>query len=221
MTNVEAATGAQDPEQLADARQNASLTIRTLDRIVSLQDYEDFARAFAGVAKSQAIWLRSGNQRGVFVTVAGQDASQIPEDSDTYKHLVAALHSYGNPFVPVRLAPYRSVLFHTALNLNIDPAYQPGLVQPSVIAALRAAFAFDARGFGQSVALSEVYAVVQTVPGVLATEVTQLFRSDALRGAQPETLLVAAVPSAGSLEDASPAELLTLDPGPITLGVLT
>ena len=44
--------GAQDGERMANARSNANLTMYTLDRVVSLQDYEDFARAFAGI-KSQ------------------------------------------------------------------------------------------------------------------------------------------------------------------------
>jgi hypothetical protein len=54
-------TGAADPESPDDARRNAPLTVLTLDRIVSLQDYEDFARAFAGVGKSKAtrVWRAS------------------------------------------------------------------------------------------------------------------------------------------------------------------
>ena len=43
----------------------------TLGRIVSLEDYEDFARAFAGIEKALATWMWSGEKRGVFVTVAG------------------------------------------------------------------------------------------------------------------------------------------------------
>src|SRR5262249_37618403 len=39
--------GAADPEQLAQARDNAPLTVLTLGRVVSLKDYEDFARAFS------------------------------------------------------------------------------------------------------------------------------------------------------------------------------
>ncbi|MCQ6513323.1 hypothetical protein NPN18_26520, partial [Vibrio parahaemolyticus] len=45
VTNPLAAEGAQDLERLADARRNAPLAVLTLGRVVSLQDYEDFARA--------------------------------------------------------------------------------------------------------------------------------------------------------------------------------
>jgi hypothetical protein len=54
LANPEEATGAQDRESLDDARTNAPLTVLTLDRTVSLQDYEDFSRAFAGIAKALA-----------------------------------------------------------------------------------------------------------------------------------------------------------------------
>ena len=52
VVNPEDAEGAEDPESRDDARKNAPTTVLTLDRAVSLQDYEDFARTFAGVAKA-------------------------------------------------------------------------------------------------------------------------------------------------------------------------
>jgi predicted phage baseplate assembly protein len=73
VTNPLDATGAADPESGDDIRQNAPLTLRTLDRIVSLQDYEDFARAFSGITKALATWTWNGQQQGVLITVAGPD----------------------------------------------------------------------------------------------------------------------------------------------------
>ena len=85
------ASGATDPEQRDDIRRNAALTILTLDRIVSLQDYEDFARAFAGIAKALATWSWIGQTRGVFVTVAGPTAPQLADTGQTYINLLAAM----------------------------------------------------------------------------------------------------------------------------------
>src|SRR5262249_13220040 len=82
-TNASPATGGQDPEQLGSARRNAPLRVLTLDRAVSISDYADFSRAFAGIAKAYAIWIDDGRARGVYVTVAGADGSEIPEGSDT------------------------------------------------------------------------------------------------------------------------------------------
>ena len=83
VTNPLAASGAAGAETLEEIRGNAALTILTLDRIVSLQDYEDFARAFAGVAKALATWSWIGSTRGVFVTVGGVDGAALPPESRT------------------------------------------------------------------------------------------------------------------------------------------
>ena len=48
VTNPIAAGGAEGPEQLADARRNAPLTVLTFERVVSLLDYENYARAYPG-----------------------------------------------------------------------------------------------------------------------------------------------------------------------------
>ena len=73
LTNQLIARGnvAADPESRDDARHNAPLTVLALDRIVSLQDYEDFAGAFSGIGKALATWTWDGERRAVFVTVAG------------------------------------------------------------------------------------------------------------------------------------------------------
>src|SRR6185295_6720744 len=56
VTNPTPPTGAEDPEKLDQARENAPLTVLTLERIVSLPDFEDFSRAFGGIGKAQATW---------------------------------------------------------------------------------------------------------------------------------------------------------------------
>jgi hypothetical protein len=65
VTNPVAASGAEDPETLTGARAAAPLTVRTLDRIVSLDDYADFARNFAGVGKATANAVWDGRGRRV------------------------------------------------------------------------------------------------------------------------------------------------------------
>ena len=59
VSNPASASGGMDPDTADDARQSAPLHLRTLERVVSLQDYEDFARAFAGVARALATWTWS------------------------------------------------------------------------------------------------------------------------------------------------------------------
>jgi hypothetical protein len=220
VVNPEDATGAQDRESLDDAKTNAPLTVLTLDRTVSLQDYEDFSRSFAGIAKALATWTWDGQTKRVFITVAGPDGAEIKQDSDTYMNLLTALQQAGDPFVSLRVKSYRPAYFRFAGKVKIDPDYQSDVALAAVEAALREQFSFDVRAFGQPVFLSEVIAAVQAVPGMIAVDVNKLYRTSTastlqkrLLAAQPETL------ADGSL---AAAELLTLDAEPLDgLGVMS
>jgi predicted phage baseplate assembly protein len=220
VTNPQDASGGADPEALDNARQNASLTVLTLDRIVSLEDYENFARAFAGVGKALATWTWSGQSRGVFVTVAGPGGAAIDPSAVTFVNLLGAMQRFGDPFVPLRLAPYRNALFQLSARLTLasDRVAAPQPVLDAAASALRSAFSFHARSFGQPVHLSEVMAVIQGVAGIVAVDIDLLFRSDAAPAL--DAFLPSAAPQPGTGNGTAAAELLTLDPRPIALGLV-
>jgi predicted phage baseplate assembly protein len=221
VTNPQDAQGGEDPESLDGARANASLTVLTLDRIVSLEDYENFARAFAGIAKALATWTWSGQLRGVLVTVGGPGGAAVDPNGPTYSNLLAAMQRFGDPHVPVSLAAYRKALFQVSARLAPAPdrLAEPEPVLDAAEAALRQTFSFAARSFGQPVTLSEVMAVLQDVAGVQAVEVDALYRF----GEAPilNSFLPAAVPQPGMNLNQTTAELLTLDPRPVDLGLIT
>ena len=87
VVNPEAAQGAEDPESRDEARTNAPLAVLTLERAVSLQDYEDFARTFSGIAKAQAVWVWDGRKRSIFLTVAGPAGEALAEDGSVITKL--------------------------------------------------------------------------------------------------------------------------------------
>ena len=218
VTNPQGAQGSEDRESLDNARTNAALTVLTLDRIVSLEDYQNFAQAFAGIAKALATWTWNGQIRGVFVTVAGPDGAVVDSAGSTYANLLAAMRRFGDPHVPIAVASYRKALFQISAKLVLTPdrLAEPQPVLDAAEEALRQTFSFAARSFGQPVALSEVMAVLQNVSGVKAVEVDALFRF----GDEPglNSLLPAASPLPGLNADSAAAELLTLDPRPLDLG---
>ena len=113
VTNPFDATGAADPETLDRAREHAPLTVLTFERIVSLQDFEDFAAAFAGVGKAQATWLWDGESRLVQLTVAADNGDPLSSSSLTYQNLTEAIRASGDPprarsRRPVRAADVRT-----------------------------------------------------------------------------------------------------------------
>lgn len=217
VTNPQMTGGAQDREMLADARRNATLTIYTLGRIVSLQDYEDFARAFAGISKSLATWTWRGQKRSVHITVAGYNGAAVAPGSDLYNNLLKAIKDAGIPDVPVTLDTYTPRFFRVTASISIHPDYLPDQVMPTVEAKLRAHFSFSERAFGQGVAFSEVVSVIQNVEGVTAVDMDELYRSDAYP--RLANLLGASIPRPGAVTP-FPAELLTLDSRPLLLKLM-
>jgi predicted phage baseplate assembly protein len=217
--NPLAPSGGADAENLDDARGNAPLTVLTLDRVVSLQDYADFARAFAGIKKALATWTWNGQRRGVFLTVAGPNGAAIPANGDTCINLLAALRDRGDPFVALDLKTYRQATFTLTARVKVDAAYLGEKVRAAVKQALLDEFSFDQRGFGQPVALSEVYAVMQNVEGVAAVDVNALQRGDGEGGSGLQKPLPVALPALGTAEVLA-AELLTIDPAGINLSPL-
>jgi predicted phage baseplate assembly protein len=214
--NPQAATGAADPENLNDARRNATLTIMTLGRVVSLEDYQDFARAFGGIDKALATWTWSGQQRIVLLTVAGVDGATVASDSALYKNLLAAISLYSEPFVHLLLQSYEPLFFRVGGTVTVDPDFLLSDVQTGVEIALRTTFVFAARDFGQPVHLSEVIATIQNVRGVLDVDLTQFYRSDL--PVELATHISAAVPRPGK-DELFAAQLLTLDSRPLDLEV--
>ena len=217
VTNPLPSAGAADSEQLADARTNAPLTVLTLDRVVSLQDYEDFARAFSGIGKSLATWTWFGEKRGIFVTVAGSDGAEVLDGSDLQTKLLGAMRQFGDPLVPLVVKSYQPRFFKITATIKVAPDFLPDIVLTSVEQKLRDTYSFNARAMGQPVHLSEVIGVMRNIAGVVAVDVQEFYRSD--QSASKEVHIPAAFPQQGNTTT-DPAELLILDPRPVKLGVM-
>ena len=155
------ASGGADRETRDQARRNAPLAVMSLDRLVSIQDFADFARTFAGVSKA----IATQSHGRVQVTIAGADGIPINETSSLFRNLEAAFGKFGDPQQPMQLAVYQPLLLVIQAKVAILPAYQFETVAPKIRAALLAAFAFDNRDLGQDVLRSEILATMQNVEG--------------------------------------------------------
>lgn len=174
--NPEAATGGEDPEQEAQAKENAPVTVRTLERVVSVRDYQDFARSFAGIDKAHAIWIEYGPARGVFITVAGVNGAPVANDGKTCTDLQAALHRYGDPLMPIRLESFRDGRFQLRVAVKVAEDSQGELVLAAVRNRLLRAYSFPQRDFGQVVSVDEIAGLVHGVAGVETIRITKLQR---------------------------------------------
>ena len=240
VSNPVAAQGGTDAEPVGQARRTMPLGTRTLGRVVSLLDYEDFAMAFAGIAKAQAQVLQLAGGPTITITLAGSAGTPLSDSSPVLNNLWRALKANGDPHVNVLLLSYRAVSFRLGLKVKRDPAFELKPLLAAVEAALRAHFAFDARALGQAVMQSDVIAVAHSVPGVIAIDldflyvpstgttvpsrltrlldfrlpVRESFAAARIRTPKPLQARLLAARMRGSGGVASPAELLTLAPGP-------
>ena len=209
VSNPLPAAGGVNADSATHARRNMPLGVRTLGRVVSVQDYEDYALAFTGIAKAQATVLNTRAGRTVFITVAGDDGVQPPDS--TLSKLLSTLKQNGDPLVHCETKAYNKATFHLALRIKCDPDHDSKKVLADVETALRAAFSFDARDFGQVVSRSEIIAVAQEVAGVLGVDLDRFYRGTTIA-------LKPRLTPAGAMIDAQgngvAAETLLLDTGP-------
>jgi predicted phage baseplate assembly protein len=214
VTNPLPASGAADPEKLANARTNAPLTVLTLERIVSLQDFEDFARAFAGIGKAQAIALWVGETTIVHLTVADDDGDPVPKD--VCQKLHRAIDNARDPVAEVQIDNYALLTFNVKASVLFDARYLDTAVQAEIEQALLEAFSFERRAFGQPVTAAELLSVMHQVDGVIAVDLDALSSEEASPSAEPAAVLPARTARRENGQ-ILPAQLVLINPAGITL----
>ena len=160
------ASGGADRENRDQARENAPLAVMSLDRLVSVQDYADFSRTFAGIGKAAARKLSNGRRQLIYLTIAGADDAPIDESSDLFQNLRAALRQFGASDLPVQIALRELVTLVLSAAIRLAPDYQWEPVVTAVRTMLLDRFGFQKRALGQPALLSEIIAAIQAVEGV-------------------------------------------------------
>jgi len=166
VSNPLRASGGADADTLVQARVNAPIAVTALDRLVSVQDYADFACNFAGVGKAASIKLPGPGGDFVHLTIAGVDDAPIDTTSDLYLNLNEALHDFGDPHLPIRIDVRVALSLVIQASVALLPDYLWSDVQPRIQAVLYARFGFQARSFGQPVFASEIITAIHSVRGV-------------------------------------------------------
>jgi hypothetical protein len=226
VTNPRAASGADDPESVDNARDNAPLTVLTLDRIVSLQDFEDFARAFAGIGKAQAVSMWNGETELVHITVADADGNEVGSTSDLYKNLQDAINGARDPLRSVEIGNFQPRYFDVNAKVLIDPAYEWEDMKSEIESALVDRFSFKGRAFGQPVTAAEVVNIIHDIEGIVAVDLEKLYVVDE-NGEPLGALMSSLLPARAARPNPKraganpqkflPAELLLINESGITL----
>jgi hypothetical protein len=202
VTNPLPSFGGADPEGVDQIRTHAPASLRTFGRAVSAADYAALALSYPGVAKAGAAWLlRDPDTLAALprpyirLVVATADRVPLAQQATFARALRQFLNARRDPNVPLRLGDFTPVYIDVAVAVDVEDRSPREATLAGVRAALGPAtdpggapgfFAFERLGFGQSIHLSAVYAVIQAVPGVRGALVQTLRRPD--QDADPATV---------------------------------
>lgn len=185
VANLTPVAGGAEPAGQEEIRSQATRWIRTFDRAVSVSDLADLALLMPGVARSAARW----DGVGAVVVVATATGSPPPA-MDAVREFLDARRDVT---VPLSLPDPQARELTISVELEPDPAYFVEAVKDSIRNALHGddeddpgLFTFAARGLGQPAYLSEVYARLEALPGVVGVRITKFeSRGEALADVVP------------------------------------
>ncbi|MFE9018092.1 hypothetical protein ACFYNL_05890 [Streptomyces sp. NPDC007808] len=203
-------------EEIEDMRRNASLRLRTLDRVVSVRDHEDFARGFAGVGNARADVVWDGQRRVVVVSLTGTDGADAGEG--LIDALGTALAAVRNPGAPLVLLRGQVLPFGVRVGIHADHAFERDAVSEAVTAALARDFGAARHAFAAPVTAAAVLLSVRTVPGVIACTMPRLRRLPVVAGTSEGEVLTAA--PALYEKGMRAAELLSVEPDAVETEVM-
>jgi hypothetical protein len=218
VTNPLNTSGAEDPESLDEVRWNAPRTVLTMDRIVSLLDYKNFAQGFAGVGKATSYMVTIGGDNVVLVAVSGEEGEEL--DVDHRKTLVGAIELYKDPAARFTVRSFLPRAFNVEAKIIVSGDREFDDVKVAVEDALKEAFSFESRNFGQAVTISEVISVIQGVEGVEAVDIEYLYEHTEEDGGGPTVKKKDGMIRAAGKEDADGVmipSLLLINEDEITL----
>ncbi len=173
--NPAASQGAAEPDEVERARLNAPQRIQTLDRVVSVADFEDFARGYTGVGQACADLVWDGRAETVVLSV--MDAAGRPGSATLLEGLRGALDGACEFRAPHVVLAGEAVDAMARLSLSVDPHYQPGTVVGEVEAGLLQRFGMLEPGI--PMISSSLLVVAAETPGVISATMPVLSRADA------------------------------------------
>lgn len=160
-------------ESVVGARDLAPRLYRAQNRAVTADDYVELALRAPGVGKARAVAL---NWNDVLLYVAPSGRVEQPSEL-LRRDLLAAFEASRMATSVLRvLGPEPADIFLKAV-IRAEPFFLQEDVRAAVTGATAGLIAFDVIDFGQSIFLSRVYDVLQSLPQVASLTVTQFSRT--------------------------------------------
>jgi hypothetical protein len=188
VVNVVAATGGSDPESTDSIRINTPISIRAINRAVTLDDYASLAVQVSGVAKAKAI---ANVYNNVTLYVAPFGDFGVEEDNVTpttvFNNLSTDIQLFFTnkmpPTTTLTLQPPSYVEVTLEIDVQVLDQYKQATVQLGVQNVLSNLLAYENVTFADRISLQDVLTEVSQVSGVAYATVTSLNRSKLITAA--------------------------------------
>ena len=178
------AQGGERPETMEEVRQYAPEAFRTQERAVTTGDYENFAlKCDSDIQKAAATYRWTGSWKTVFLTADRFGGDDI--DAEFEDDLRACLEKYRMAGVDLEVDGPIYVSLGIEMTVCVKPNYFASDVKRSLLQIFstnllpngqKGVFHPDNFSFGQTVYLSQIYAVAQAVDGVDSLQITKFGR---------------------------------------------
>ncbi|HJR08375.1 MAG TPA: hypothetical protein VJ842_14030 [Pyrinomonadaceae bacterium] len=182
------ASGGSEPEDGENAREAAPGKIQSLDRLVSLKDFESETLAISGVARATAAWQLEEHIPTVVLTVL-MNTGRDQEIEQVRKVLADYDRCRGPQRFPILLKQGKRQHAAVSIDFSYDPTFRKELVEEAIRRALGThdgkiggkeqsppgLFSLRNRRFGQREYLTTIAGVVQNVEGVVWVKVAALY----------------------------------------------
>lgn len=186
VTNQNAAFGGADPESTDSIRINAPISVRALNRAVSLKDYSELVLQVSGVAKSIS---RADVYTSVTIYVAPFGDRGVESDNVTptslFNSLSATIAEYMIDKAPanttITLQPPSYVGVTLFINITVLPQYKQSLVKTAAESVVYELFDFDNVVFSDRITLQDIMTVLSSVSGVAYAQVPLMVRTDSIQ----------------------------------------
>jgi len=169
VTNLNEASGGADFESLESLKVKVPLSIRTLKRAVTKEDYEDIAIQASGVINAVATY-ECGQKAIVYIVPEGGGiASQLLKDAVTLYFQDKILLG-----VNVDIRSAGEVVLNISANVYALKNYQKSVVKNNVEQSLLAKYSWENQNIKGNIRLSDIFQTIETSEGVDYSEILDI-----------------------------------------------
>lgn len=169
-----AMTGGTDPETNDQIRTNAPAAFTTIQRAVSLPDYQAIAQNVPGITAAMAVANHSTSITLYLMGNNNQPASALQQAA-----VLAAFTGKTLAGVTITTAAPTLVAIDVTATVSVLPTFSNAQVQASVQAALNNMLSNPNTAFGQLITVGGIYGTILNVQGVSYAVVSVISREDA------------------------------------------